>query len=113
MFLQPAKTLEVPGDSLQSSAYKMYFELFYGYVMRRGACIVAEMAGIVALQVRWYHHKKLEIVEQIEEELDTDGIQVYLPSSFPENFTIKTSNPKSPNFIYILSRCYANDCTRS
>ena len=29
-------------------------------------------------------------------ELDTDGIWCILPATFPENYVIKTSNPKRP-----------------
>lgn len=32
-------------------------------------------------------------------ELDTDGIWCMLPSSFPENFTFFTTNPKNPKFV--------------
>ena len=29
-------------------------------------------------------------------ELDTDGIWCVLPATFPENYVVKTSNPKKP-----------------
>ena len=29
-------------------------------------------------------------------ELDTDGIWCVMPASFPENYTVKTTNPKKP-----------------
>ncbi|GIY31246.1 DNA polymerase epsilon catalytic subunit A [Caerostris extrusa] len=67
--------------------------------MRRGACWYSmEMAGIVCHTGAGIITKAREIVEQIGRplELDTDGIWCILPSSFPENFTIKTSNPKKP-----------------
>ena len=55
-----------------------------------------EMAGIVCFTGANIIMKAREIVEQIGRplELDTDGIWCVLPSSFPENVTVKTSNPK-------------------
>uniref|UniRef100_A0A1I8F8E6 DNA polymerase epsilon catalytic subunit n=1 Tax=Macrostomum lignano TaxID=282301 RepID=A0A1I8F8E6_9PLAT len=55
-----------------------------------------------AFRDRRYKFKDLckarEIVEQIGRplELDTDGIWCVLPASFPENFTVPTSNAKKP-----------------
>ncbi|GFU44302.1 DNA polymerase epsilon catalytic subunit A [Nephila pilipes] len=96
--IKSAKTLEVLYDSLQL-AHKCILNSFYGYVMRRGARWYSmEMAGIVCHTGAGIITKAREIVEQIGRplELDTDGIWCILPSSFPENFTIKTSNPKKP-----------------
>ena len=57
-----------------------------------------EMAGIVCLTGANIITKAREIVEQIGRplELDTDGIWCILPASFPENYVIKTTNPKKP-----------------
>ncbi|KFM68408.1 DNA polymerase epsilon catalytic subunit A, partial [Stegodyphus mimosarum] len=96
--IKSSKTLEVLYDSLQL-AHKCILNSFYGYVMRRGARWYSmEMAGIVCHTGAGIITKAREIVEQIGRplELDTDGIWCILPSSFPENFTIKTSNPKKP-----------------
>ncbi|PRD31688.1 UNVERIFIED_CONTAM: Pole [Trichonephila clavipes] len=96
--IKSSKTLEVLYDSLQL-AHKCILNSFYGYVMRRGARWYSmEMAGIVCHTGAGIITKAREIVEQIGRplELDTDGIWCILPSSFPENFTIKTTNPKKP-----------------
>lgn len=94
--IKSSKTLEVLYDSLQL-AHKCILNSFYGYVMRRGARWYSmEMAGIVCHTGAGIITKAREIVEQIGRplELDTDGIWCILPSSFPENFTIKTKNTK-------------------
>lgn len=96
--IKSSKTLEVLYDSLQL-AHKCILNSFYGYVMRRGARWYSmEMAGIVCHTGAGIITKAREIVEQIGRplELDTDGIWCILPSSFPENFTIKTKDPKKP-----------------
>ncbi|XP_015904688.2 DNA polymerase epsilon catalytic subunit A [Parasteatoda tepidariorum] len=96
--IKSSKTLEVLYDSLQL-AHKCILNSFYGYVMRRGARWYSmEMAGIVCHTGAGIITKAREIVEQIGRplELDTDGIWCILPSSFPENFVIKTTNPKKP-----------------
>ncbi|XP_074652055.1 DNA polymerase epsilon catalytic subunit A-like [Tubulanus polymorphus] len=85
-------------DSLQL-AHKCILNSFYGYVMRKGARWYSmEMAGIVCYTGANIITKAREIVEQIGRplELDTDGIWCILPASFPENYVIKTSNPKKP-----------------
>lgn len=55
-----------------------------------------EMAGIVCYTGANIIMKAREIIEQVGRplELDTDGIWCILPASFPENFTIHTSNEK-------------------
>lgn len=57
-----------------------------------------EMAGIVCYTGASIIKCARELVEQVGRplELDTDGIWCVLPASFPENFTIKTRNPKKP-----------------
>ncbi|XP_076350234.1 DNA polymerase epsilon catalytic subunit 1 isoform X2 [Tachypleus tridentatus] len=65
--IKSTKNLEVLYDSLQL-AHKCILNSFYGYVMRKGRPL----------------------------ELDTDGIWCVLPASFPENYVIRTTNPKKP-----------------
>ncbi|XP_054717403.1 DNA polymerase epsilon catalytic subunit A-like [Uloborus diversus] len=94
--IKASKTMEILYDSLQL-AHKCILNSFYGYVMRRGARWYSmEMAGIVCHTGADIITKARELVEQIGRplELDTDGIWCILPSSFPENFNIKTKNPK-------------------
>lgn len=96
--IKSSKSLEVLYDSLQL-AHKCILNSFYGYVMRRGARWYSmEMAGIVCHTGAGIITKARELVEQIGRplELDTDGIWCILPSSFPENFTVKTKDPKKP-----------------
>ena len=85
-------------DSLQL-AHKCILNSFYGYVMRRGARWYSmEMAGIVCQTGANIIRMTRRLVEQLGRplELDTDGIWCILPSSFPENFMLKTSrNDKS------------------
>ncbi|CAG5130840.1 unnamed protein product, partial [Candidula unifasciata] len=94
--IKRANGLLVLYDSLQL-AHKCILNSFYGYVMRKGARWYSmEMAGIVCYTGANIITKAREIVEQIGRplELDTDGIWCVLPASFPENYTIKTDNPK-------------------
>ncbi|KAK9679178.1 protein of unknown function (DUF1744) [Popillia japonica] len=94
--IKSAKNKEVLYDSLQL-AHKCILNSFYGYVMRRGARWHSmEMAGIVCYTGANIIMKAREIIEQVGRplELDTDGIWCILPASFPENFTIHTSNEK-------------------
>lgn len=94
--IKSAKNREVLYDSLQL-AHKCILNSFYGYVMRKGARWHSmEMAGIVCHTGAGIIRKARELVEQIGRplELDTDGIWCILPSSFPENYVIKTSNVK-------------------
>ncbi|XP_023213231.1 DNA polymerase epsilon catalytic subunit A-like isoform X2 [Centruroides sculpturatus] len=96
--IKTAKNLEVLYDSLQL-AHKCILNSFYGYVMRKGARWYSmEMAGIVCHTGAGIITQAREIIEQIGRplELDTDGIWCVLPASFPENYIIKTSNPKKP-----------------
>jgi len=97
-WLKSAKNKEVLYDSLQL-AHKCILNSFYGYVMRKGARWYSmEMAGIVCYTGAKIIMKARELIEQIGRplELDTDGIWCVLPASFPENYTIKTNNPKKP-----------------
>ncbi|XP_033110052.1 DNA polymerase epsilon catalytic subunit A-like isoform X2 [Anneissia japonica] len=94
--IKSAKNKEILYDSLQL-AHKCILNSFYGYVMRKGARWYSmEMAGIVCYTGASIITKAREIVEQIGRplELDTDGIWCVLPASFPENYVIKTTNPK-------------------
>lgn len=98
--IKRANNMVVLYDSLQL-AHKCILNSFYGYVMRKGARWYSmEMAGIVCHTGANIITEARELVEQIGRplELDTDGIWCALPASFPENFTIKTSNPKKPKF---------------
>ncbi|KAG7176387.1 DNA polymerase epsilon catalytic subunit A-like [Homarus americanus] len=94
--IKAANARAVLYDSLQL-AHKCILNSFYGYVMRKGSRWHSmEMAGIVCYTGATIITKSREIVEQIGRplELDTDGIWCILPSSFPENYVIKTNNPK-------------------
>ncbi|KAK3853994.1 hypothetical protein Pcinc_039493 [Petrolisthes cinctipes] len=94
--IKAANARAVLYDSLQL-AHKCILNSFYGYVMRKGSRWHSmEMAGIVCYTGATIIMRSREIVEQIGRplELDTDGIWCILPSSFPENYVIKTSNPK-------------------
>ncbi|CAM9417330.1 unnamed protein product, partial [Heterosigma akashiwo] len=79
-------------DSLQL-AHKCILNSFYGYVMRKGArWRNMPMAGIVTYTGANLITQARQLVEQIGRplELDTDGIWCILPSSFPENYFLKT-----------------------
>nr|XP_053633938.1 DNA polymerase epsilon catalytic subunit A-like [Cherax quadricarinatus] len=94
--IKAANARAVLYDSLQL-AHKCILNSFYGYVMRKGSRWHSmEMAGIVCYTGATIITRSREIVEQIGRplELDTDGIWCILPSSFPENYVIKTNNPK-------------------
>ncbi|CAH4036854.1 unnamed protein product [Pieris brassicae] len=94
--VKSAKSREVLYDSLQL-AHKCILNSFYGYVMRRGARWHSmEMAGIVCYTGANIIMKAREIIEQVGRplELDTDGIWCILPSSFPENVTVRTTHQK-------------------
>ena len=95
-WIKSAKNKEVLYDSLQL-AHKCILNSFYGYVMRKGARWYSmEMAGIVCYTGAGIIKNARELIEQIGRplELDTDGIWCVLPSSFPENFVVKTRNAK-------------------
>merc|ERR550532_2600206 len=92
------KNKEVLYDSLQL-AHKCILNSFYGYVMRKGARWYSmEMAGIVCYTGAGIIKCARELIEQIGRplELDTDGIWCIMPASFPENYEVKTNNPKKP-----------------
>ena len=98
VWLKSAKNKEVLYDSLQL-AHKCILNSFYGYVMRKGARWYSmEMAGIVCYTGAGIIKCARELVEQVGRplELDTDGIWCVLPASFPENYVVKTNNPKKP-----------------
>lgn len=99
--IKSAKSKEVLYDSLQL-AHKCILNSFYGYVMRKGARWYSmEMAGIVCHTGANIITNAREVIEQIGRplELDTDGIWCILPSTFPENFELKTSLPKKPKVV--------------
>ncbi|XP_025837463.1 DNA polymerase epsilon catalytic subunit A [Agrilus planipennis] len=99
--IKSAKNREVLYDSLQL-AHKCILNSFYGYVMRRGARWHSmEMAGIVCYTGANIIMMAREIIEKVGRplELDTDGIWCILPSSFPENVTVHTSNEKKKKLI--------------
>ncbi|XP_069115944.1 LOW QUALITY PROTEIN: DNA polymerase epsilon catalytic subunit A-like [Argopecten irradians] len=94
--IKRANGMVVLYDSLQL-AHKCILNSFYGYVMRKGARWYSmEMAGVVCYTGAHIITKAKEIVEQIGRplELDTDGIWCVLPATFPENYVLKTTNPK-------------------
>ncbi|CAK8688654.1 unnamed protein product [Clavelina lepadiformis] len=96
--VKKAKGMEVLYDSLQL-AHKCILNSFYGYVMRKGARWYSmEMAGIVCYTGAKIIQNARSIVDKIGRplELDTDGIWCVLPSSFPENYVIKSTNAKKP-----------------
>lgn len=80
-------------ESLQL-AHKCILNSFYGYVMRKGARWYSmEMAGVVT-------HTGANIISTANQlcsklgrplELDTDGIWVALPSSFPSDYKVKSA----------------------
>ena len=85
-------------DSLQL-AHKCILNSFYGYVMRRGSrWFSMEMAGIVCNMGANIITRARQLIEQVGRplELDTDGIWCALPRTFPENYEIRTTNPKKP-----------------
>jgi DNA polymerase epsilon subunit 1 len=93
---------EILYDSLQL-AHKCILNSFYGYVMRKGSRWHSmEMAGLVCYTGASIITKAREIVENLGRplELDTDGIWCVLPSSFPENFEIHTTDPKKPKITF-------------
>ncbi|XP_066147109.1 DNA polymerase epsilon catalytic subunit 1 [Euwallacea fornicatus] len=99
--IKSAKNREILYDSLQL-AHKCILNSFYGYVMRKGARWYSmEMAGIVCFTGANIIMKAREIIEQVGRplELDTDGIWCILPASFPENFTVLTSQEKKKKFV--------------
>ncbi|XP_062890220.1 DNA polymerase epsilon catalytic subunit A isoform X2 [Mobula hypostoma] len=96
--IKRCKNMEILYESLQL-AHKCILNSFYGYVMRKGARWYSmEMAGIVCHTGANIIMQARELIEQIGRplELDTDGIWCVLPNSFPENFVIKSNNPKKP-----------------
>ncbi|KAI8621364.1 hypothetical protein BC830DRAFT_1094766 [Chytriomyces sp. MP71] len=97
-----AKKMTVVYDSLQL-AHKCILNSFYGYVMRKGArWFSMEMAGIVCLTGSSIIQLARSRVERLGRplELDTDGIWLILPKSFPENFSFKLANGKSAFISY-------------
>merc|ERR1719187_401010 len=109
-WLKSAKNKEVLYDSLQL-AHKCILNSFYGYVMRKGARWYSmEMAGIVCYTGAKIIMRARELIEQIGRplELDTDGIWCMLPASFPENYTVKTTNPKKPKVTISYSGAMLN-----
>ncbi|XP_059611898.1 DNA polymerase epsilon catalytic subunit 1 [Phlebotomus argentipes] len=99
--IKAAKGREVLFDSLQL-AHKCILNSFYGYVMRRGARWHSmPMGGIVCLTGANIITKAREIIERVGRplELDTDGIWCILPGSFPQNFTVESTEAKGGKFV--------------
>lgn len=85
-------------ESLQL-AHKCILNSFYGYVMRKGSRWYSmEMAGIVTYLGASLIQMARALVQQlgVTLELDTDGIWCCLPKTFPENYTLKTTNAEKP-----------------
>ncbi|RNA10734.1 DNA polymerase epsilon catalytic subunit A [Brachionus plicatilis] len=96
MEIKKCNSMVILYDSLQL-AHKCILNSFYGYVMRRGARWYSmEMAGIVCYTGSTIITRAKELIEKIGRplELDTDGIWCILPATFPENFVVKTTDPK-------------------
>lgn len=99
---QECQEMVILYESLQL-AHKCILNSFYGYVMRKGARWYSmETAGIVTYTGAKIIREARETVEKIGRplELDTDGIWCILPSSFPQNFTFNTTNPKKRSFFF-------------
>lgn len=93
-----AQKLIILYDSLQL-AHKCILNSFYGYVMRRGSrWFSMEMGGVVTHTGALIIKQARELVERVGRplELDTDGIWCMLPSTFPQNFKLTSSDPKRP-----------------
>lgn len=108
--VQKAKDMRLLYDSMQL-AHKCILNSFYGYVMRRGARWRSiEMAGVVTQTGGSIIKDARHVVEQIGRplELDTDGIWCILPCTFPENFTVTTTDPKNPTYTFSYSNTLLN-----
>lgn len=113
-----AKKMVVLYDSLQL-AHKVILNSFYGYVMRKGSRWYSlEMAGITCLTGAKIIQMARALVERLGRplELDTDGIWCILPSSFPENYTLKCKDGKKilleypcSMLNYIVHQKFTND----
>lgn len=102
---EEAKKMVVLYDSMQL-AHKVILNSFYGYVMRKGSRWYSmEMAGITCLTGATIIQMARALVERLGRplELDTDGIWCILPSSFPENFSLKCKDGKSITVEYPCS----------
>ncbi|KAF2077511.1 hypothetical protein CYY_001210 [Polysphondylium violaceum] len=101
--VQECQGMVVLYESLQL-AHKCILNSFYGYVKRKGARWYSmEMAGIVTHTGSNIIKEARQVVEQLGRplEIDTDGIWCILPSNFPENYTLKTSNDKKFTFSFL------------
>lgn len=88
-------------ESLQL-AHKCILNSFYGYVVRKGARWYSmEMAGIVTHTGSAIIKRTRETVELIGQplELDTDGIWAAIPSSWPDNFNLKTTENRTITYV--------------
>jgi DNA polymerase epsilon subunit 1 len=95
ILIQEAADYCVLYDSLQL-AHKCILNSFYGYVMRKGARWYSmEMAGVVTHTGAKIIQHATRLVEAVGKplELDTDGIWCCLPSSFPDTYNIKSTQP--------------------
>lgn len=73
-----------------------------------------EMAGIVCCTGAAIITKAREIIEKIGRplELDTDGIWCVLPSTFPENYAVQTTNAKKPKFTISFPNAVLNSMVK-
>lgn len=73
-----------------------------------------EMGGIVCCTGSSIITKAREIVEKVGRplELDTDGIWCMLPSSFPENVTIRTTLPKKSQVVISYPNAVLNSMVK-
>lgn len=112
--IKSAKNREILYDSLQL-AHKCILNSFYGYVMRKGARWHSmEMAGIVCCTGAAIIKKAREIIERIGRplELDTDGIWCVLPSTFPENYNVKSTHTKKTKFTVSFPNAVLNSMVK-
>jgi len=82
-------------ESLQL-AHKAILNSFYGYVMRRGARWASmEMAGVVTHRGARIISDAADVLRRLGRplELDTDGVWVALPASFPTDFVVDIAPP--------------------
>ncbi|KAL0213340.1 hypothetical protein RCL1_006966 [Eukaryota sp. TZLM3-RCL] len=96
------KNMIIIFDSLQL-AHKCILNSFYGYVMRAGSRWHSiEMAGVVTSTGVDIITQARKLIEKIGRplELDTDGIWLIFPQSFPENFDFKLKNGKKYSISY-------------
>ena len=100
--IEEANKMHVVYDSLQL-AHKCILNSFYGYVMRKGSRWYSmEMGGVVCETGAAIIKLAREIVEKVGRplELDTDGIWLILPETFPQNYVFELKNGKKISCSY-------------